>query len=42
MTVFQFLIGTVKTNRAAGGRSTAGMFQFLIGTVKTSLRKENH
>ena len=32
---FQFLIGTVKTNRGFNIPSDAVVFQFLIGTVKT-------
>ena len=37
---FQFLIGTLKTEKVAADMLLRGLFQFLIGTLKTERREQ--
>ena len=36
--MFQFLIGTLKTDARGNKKINGGVFQFLIGTLKTKIR----
>ena len=35
--LFQFLIGTIKTDKEENGITQLSLFQFLIGTIKTRI-----